>query len=225
MADGKFISYLRVSTDRQGRSGLGIDAQREAVTRFLNGGNWTLVTEYVEVESGKRDDNRPQLQAALRACRKHKATLVIAKLDRLSRNLAFIAALLEAGVEFVAADMPTADRTMLQMMAVFAEHERRMISERTKAALAAKKAQGAKLGNPRLAEARAKANANAKAESERFAATAIPHIEEAKAQGAKSYRQIAEVLNKRGIPTAKGKRWEAMTVRNVVLRADDRLAA
>ena len=138
---GKFVAYYRVSTDRQGKSGLGLDAQREAVTSYLNGGSWQLVQELVEVESGKRAD-RPQLAAALAACRKHKAKLVIAKLDRLSRNLAFVATLMESGVEFVAVDNPHANRLTVHILAAVAEHERVMISERTKAALAAAKASG-----------------------------------------------------------------------------------
>uniref|UniRef100_UPI0013DE94B3 recombinase family protein n=1 Tax=Altericroceibacterium xinjiangense TaxID=762261 RepID=UPI0013DE94B3 len=119
MADGKFIAYYRVSTDRQGRSGLGLEAQREAVTCYLNGGNWQLLDEFVEIESGKRDDNRPELAAALAACRKHKATLVIAKLDRLARNVAFIANLMDSKVEFLAVDLPTANRLTLHIMAAF----------------------------------------------------------------------------------------------------------
>src|SRR5450755_2665119 len=119
MATGTFISYFRVSTQKQGISGLGLDAQRKAVCDYLNGGSWQLAGEFVEVESGKRHDNRPQLRAALEACRRQRATLVIAKLDRLARNVAFISALLESKVRFVAVDMPEADVTMLQMMAVF----------------------------------------------------------------------------------------------------------
>ena len=139
---GKFVAYFRVSTDRQGKSGLGLDAQREAVMSYLNGGSWTLVSEFTEVESGKRSDNRPQLAAAIAACKRQKAKLVIAKLDRLSRNLAFIAALMESGVEFVAADMPHANRLTVHILAAVAEHERQMISERTRAALQAAKKRG-----------------------------------------------------------------------------------
>ena len=131
-----FVAYYRVSTDKQGASGLGLDAQREAVLRYLNGGTWDLVAEFTEIESGKKDD-RPQLTAALAACRKHKATLVIAKLDRLARNVAFIANLMEAGTDFVAVDMPEANKLVLHIMAAMAQHEREAISARTKAALAA----------------------------------------------------------------------------------------
>jgi hypothetical protein len=145
MANGKFVSYIRVSTQRQGRSGLGLEAQRDAVTNHLNGGRWSLIAEVVEVESGKRSD-RPKLAEALRLCRASKATLVIAKLDRLARNVAFIANLMESGVEFVACDMPQANRFTLHILAAVAEHEAAMISARTKAALAAAKARGIRLG-------------------------------------------------------------------------------
>jgi DNA invertase Pin-like site-specific DNA recombinase len=148
---GKFIAYFRVSTDRQGKSGLGLDAQREAVMNYLNGGRWTLVDEFTEVESGKRSD-RPELEKALMACRKHKAKLVIAKLDRLSRNVHFISGLKERKVDFVACDMPSANAFMINVYAAVAQEERRMISDRTKAGLAAAKARGVKLGGPRLPE-------------------------------------------------------------------------
>ena len=145
MAEGKFVSYLRVSTARQGRSGLGLEAQRQAVEDFLNGGNWQLVKEFVEVESGKNAD-RPQLAKAFQLCRLIGAKLVIAKLDRLSRDAHFLLGLEKAGVDFVAADMPQANRLTIGIMAVMAQHEREMISERTKAALAAAKRRGVKLG-------------------------------------------------------------------------------
>ena len=220
MADGKFIAYYRVSTDRQGRSGLGLEAQREAVTRYLNGGNWQLLDEFVEVESGKRDDNRPQLAAALAACRKQKATLVIAKLDRLARNVAFIANLMDSKAEFIAVDFPTANRLTLHIMAAFAEHEREMISARTKAALAIRKAQGARLGNrTNLAAAQAKGGAAVKREADQFAAKVVPTIEAIKRTGTTSYNAIAKALNDRGVKTAKGGTWAAATVRNIVLRA------
>ena len=147
---GRFISYLRVSTDKQGEHGYGIDAQRKAVTDFLNGGSWELVEEFVEVESGKRSD-RPELAKALAACRKHKAKLVIAKLDRLARNVAFIANLMDSKVEFVCCDMPQATRLTIHVLAAVAEHEREMIAKRTKDGLAAAKARGKILGNPKLA--------------------------------------------------------------------------
>ena len=145
---GKFVSYLRVSTKRQGESGLGLKAQRAAVAAFLNGGSWQLVEEHVEVEFGKDDRNRPALRQALEACKVYGATLVIAKIDRLSRDAHFLLGLQKAGVKFVAADMPEANELVVGVMALVAQAERRMISERTKAALGAAKARGVKLGGP-----------------------------------------------------------------------------
>src|SRR3954462_4266703 len=145
MAEGAFVAYYRVSTERQGRSGLGLEAERKAVEDFLNGGNWRLVAEFTEIESGKHSD-RPALAKAFRACRLHGAKLVIAKLDRLSRDAHFLLGLEKAGVDFVAADMPTANRLTVGIMAMVADEERRLISKRTKEALAAAKARGAQLG-------------------------------------------------------------------------------
>ena len=163
MAEGKFVSYLRVSTARQGRSGLGLEAQRQAVEDFLNGGNWQLVKEFVEVESGKNAD-RPQLAKAFQLCRLIGAKLVIAKLDRLSRDAHFLLGLEKAGVDFVAADMPQANRLTIGIMAVMAQHEREMISERTKAALAAAKRRGVKLGGFRGACCSCQAGESARAD-------------------------------------------------------------
>lgn len=225
MAKGKFVAYYRVSTDKQGRSGLGLDAQREAVMNYLNGGSWDLVGEFTEVESGRRKD-RPQLIKALEAARKAKATLIIAKLDRLARNVHFISGLLEAKVDFVAADMPEADRTFLQMVSVFAEWEARKISERTKAALAAAKARGRKLGwsmpsrrkeQPVAAEKGAAANAS---RADQFAENVLPVIRSIRAAGASTLAEVAEALNNRGIRTARGGQWYPMTVRNIETRAD-----
>src|SRR5215471_4879274 len=148
MARGKWISYLRVSTSRQGETGLGIEAQRQAVASFLNGAQWILLKEFVEVESGAKTD-RPKLNEALRACRLYGARLVIAKLDRLSRDAHFLLGLPKAGVNFVAADMPNANRLTVGIMAMVAEEERRMISQRTKDALAAAKKRGVELGGRR----------------------------------------------------------------------------
>src|SRR3954471_14900649 len=153
MATGKFVSYLRVSTDKQGRSGLGVEAQREAVTRFLNGGDWTLTKEYVETESGKRSD-RPKLQAALAHAKAIGATVVFAKLDRLTRNVDLLRSLVVSGVDLVFCDLPhvppgAMGRFLLTQMASVAELEAGLISERTKAALAAAKARGVKLGGDR----------------------------------------------------------------------------
>src|SRR6202045_4658165 len=144
---GKFVAYFRVSTERQGKSGLGLEAQRESVMNYLDGGRWTLVAEFTEIESGKRND-RPELERTLAACKKQKAKLVIAKLDRLSRNLAFIATLTDSGVEFVAVDNPHANKLTIHILAAVAQHEREIISARTSAALKAAKARGKLLGNP-----------------------------------------------------------------------------
>src|SRR5215469_5908263 len=157
-SSGKHVAYYRVSTARQGRSGLGLEAQRQAVSDYLNGGAWDLVAEFTEIESGKRND-RPELSRALELCRRQKATLVIAKLDRLARNVAFIANLMESRVDFVAVDMPQANRLTVHILAAVAEHEREMIVARTKAALAAAKARGKRLGwaNPARQGEQAKA--------------------------------------------------------------------
>jgi len=216
--DGKFIAYYRVSTDKQGQSGLGLEAQRASVMNYLNGGSWKLVREFIEVESGKHSD-RPQLAAAQAACKKLKAKLVIAKLDRLSRNVAFIANLLEAGTDFVAADNPHANKSMLQMMAVFAEMERDAISKRTKEALAAAKARGVKLGNPRLAEAIEATNAARIKAADAFAANVRPIIKEIQASGISSLRGFAKALTARGIKTARGGQWTAVQVADILRRA------
>jgi DNA invertase Pin-like site-specific DNA recombinase len=221
---GKFVAYYRVSTDRQGESGLGLEAQRGAVLDYLNGGSWQLIAEFTEVESGKRSD-RPQLAAALAACKKHRARLVIAKLDRLSRNLAFIAALMDSGVEFVAVDNPHANKLTVHILAAVAEHEREMISQRTKDALAAAKARGVTLGNPRLAEARDKANAATIAAADAFAANVRPIIEQIRASGVQSLRGIARALAARGIKTARGGQWNAAQVADIINRPFDLIAA
>jgi DNA invertase Pin-like site-specific DNA recombinase len=213
---GKFIAYYRVSTDKQGKSGLGLDAQRKAVLDFLNGGSWELVQEFVEVESGKHSD-RQELTAALATCRKHKAKLVIAKLDRLSRNLAFVATLMESGVEFVAVDNPHANKLTIHILAAVAQHEREMISERTKAALAAAKARGTVLGNPNLADAAQRGREAGKANARRFAANVLPIIEEIERSGVASHNAIAAKLNERRVPTARGGKWTHVQV-GAVLR-------
>ena len=150
----EFVAYYRVSTERQGESGLGLAAQREAVSRFLGSGrsSISLLAEFTEVESGKRHTNRPELLRAIELSRRQKATLVIAKLDRLARNVHFISGLMETGVEFVAADMPQANRLTIHILAAFAEHEREAISQRTKGALQAARKRGTRLGNPRWSE-------------------------------------------------------------------------
>jgi DNA invertase Pin-like site-specific DNA recombinase len=215
--DGKFIAYYRVSTDKQGKSGLGLEAQRQAVENYLNGGSWKLIAEFTEVESGKNSE-RPQLRAAQAACKKHKARLVIAKLDRLSRNVAFIANLLEAGTDFVAVDNPHANKSMLQMMAVFAEMERDAISKRTTEALAAAKARGVKLGNPRLADAIEATNKARQEAADAFAANVLPIIRQIQKSGVSSLRGVAKALSARGIKTARGGAWSAVQVSDILQR-------
>jgi DNA invertase Pin-like site-specific DNA recombinase len=222
MANGKFVAYHRVSTDKQGRSGLGLEAQRMAVEDHLNGGRGELVAEYVEVESGKRDD-RPELMKALHRCKVTGSTLLIAKLDRLSRNVAFISNLMDSGVDFVAVDFPQANRLTVHILAAVAEHEREMISQRTKAALAAAKARGVRLGNPNgAAHLRGRGNREAvealRAGADAFAEDMHPVLEDVRAEGHRSYRAMAHELNRRGILTARGGRWHPATVRNLVRR-------
>ena len=206
-----FVAYYRVSTDRQGASGLGLDAQRAAVASFVSG-RGELSAEFTEIESGRRND-RPELHAAIATCQRQRATLVIAKLDRLARNVAFIANLMESGVEFVAVDMPQANRLTLHILAAVAEHEREMISERTRVALSAAKARGVKLGNPRPDIPAAVAARIARMAKVR--ATVAPLIERLRAQGM-SLRAIAADLNARRIPTATGRQWHASSVANVL---------
>ena len=196
-----YITYYRVSTQRQGQSGLGLEAQRSAVQNFLAGKE--IIAEFTEVESGRKND-RPQLAQALALAKKNKATLVIAKLDRLARNVHFISGLLESGVQFVAADMPEADRTFLQMAAVFAEWEARKISERTKSALQAAKERGTKLGSP-TPEIGSKRGTEALIDrANAFATKVAPSINQIIAQVGTGLREVAAELQCRGIKTARG---------------------
>jgi len=214
---GKFVAYFRVSTDKQGRSGLGFEAQRHAVDQFLNGGSWSLIGEFTEVESGKRN-KRPELEKALAVCKRQKAKLVIAKLDRLSRNLAFIATLMDSGVEFVAVDNPHANKLTVHILAAVAQHEREMIAQRTKDALQAAKARGVVLGNPKLDTVRDRAVASVKADADRFAKNVAPIIREIQSTGVASHRGIARSLNSRGIATARGGDWTAVQVGSILRR-------
>ena len=212
----KFVAYYRVSTDRQGQSGLGLEAQRAAVQGFVKG---EIIAEYTEVESGRKTD-RAELIAAMAAAKKAKATLVIAKLDRLARNVHFIAGLLESGVPFVCADMPEADRTWLQMSAVFAEWEARKISERTVAALAAAKARGVRLGSPAPSVGSKAGNEVIQQRANAFVQRVLPIINSIKAQGMTSLREIAAELSARGVQTARGgSQWHASQVGNLLARA------
>jgi DNA invertase Pin-like site-specific DNA recombinase len=222
---GKFIAYYRVSTPRQGRSGLGLAAQQRAVADHLNGGRWRLVAEFTEVESGKRADNRPKLAEALAACRAHGAKLIIAKLDRLARNVAFVSNLMEAGVDFEAVDFPQANRLTIHILAAVAEHEARMISERTKAALAAARRRGVKLGGirkghkPFTAKMQAMGVKASKANAQRRAEDMQPIISELRAAGFVKFEAIAAELNARSIPTVSGTgRWQATSVSRLLAR-------
>jgi DNA invertase Pin-like site-specific DNA recombinase len=219
MAEGKFVAYYRVSTAKQGRSGLGLEAQQEAVRSYLNGGSWKLLGEFTEVESGKRDD-RPQLVKALEVCRLTGAVLVIAKLDRLSRDAHFLLGLEKAGVEFVAVDMPNANRLTVRLMAVIAQEEREMIAARTKAALAAAKARGVRLGGwkggPKVDSGLGREAIQRRADA--FAASVAPIVLGLRQDGW-SLRQIAAELARRGIRTPRGGVWAAARVRGVLWRA------
>lgn len=224
MSSGRFVAYYRVSTDKQGRSGLGLEAQREAVACHLNGDGKSLVAEVTEVESGKRND-RPRLAEALALCRIHNATLIIAKLDRLARNVAFIANLMDAGVDFVACDFPQANRLTIHILAAVAEHEAAAISARTKAALAAAKARGIQLGGDRSGngirradEGRTMGTAKRAAKANARAADLLPVVQSLQASGYLSLRQIAAAMNERGIPAARGGEWSAAQVQRVLAR-------
>jgi DNA invertase Pin-like site-specific DNA recombinase len=223
MANGKFVSYLRVSTERQGRSGLGLDAQKTAVMQFLNGGSWQLVGSFVEIESGKKSD-RPELAKALMACKLQGATLVVAKLDRLSRSVSFISALMDSGVEFAACDMPQASRFTIHILAAVAEHERQAISSRTKAALAQAKLRGAKLGNPNLQApegVHALGTQAIKQKADKDAGDRLPVIRSIQAEGITSARGIAAELTRRGIQTSRGStKWQATQVARILDRAE-----
>src|SRR5262245_9869631 len=221
----KFVSYCRVSTAKQGRSGLGLEAQRQAIAEFLNGGQWKLIAEYVEVETRKNDD-RPKLRQALHRAKVTGATLVIAKLDRLSRNLRFIAELQESKVKFVCADMPDANELTIHIFASLAQHERKVISERTTRALQAAKSRGQVLGNPngsRALQRTGKGNAAAleeiKARADHHAQDVLPIIDDTRSTGSAGLRKIAEELNARGILTARQRQWYPTTVRNLLTRS------
>ncbi len=217
---GKFVAYYRVSTGRQGKSGLGLDAQRERVLSYLNGGSWSLVGEFTEVESGRMND-RPALESAIKLCKKERATLVVATLDRLTRDLAFGAMLLnDRQVKFVCADFPEASREMLQMRMVFAEWEARKIGERTKAALGELKKKGKKLGSPTPEIGSAIGIAKLQAKADRYADNVGPIVREIiRKSGASTLRDIAAALSARGVKTPRGNvEWHASQVRNLLKR-------
>lgn len=209
----QYVAYYRVSTAKQGASGLGLEAQQAAVLAHCRE---PALASFTEVESGRRND-RPQLAAALALAKANKATLVIAKLDRLARNVAFIANLLESGVPIIAVDMPEANRPMLQMMSVFAEMEAKAISDRTRAALAAAKARGVRLGTPDTSRLAREARAGADA----YASTLTATLEELRARGVTSVRDTAAALNARGIPTSRGGQWHPTSVQRLLDRLAD----
>lgn len=219
MASGKFVAYYRVSTQKQGQSGLGLEAQQAAVAAYLNGGAWELVGEFIEVETGKGAnalDRRPQLRAALDASRKHGATLIIAKLDRLARNVHFVSGLLETGCDFVAADMPQANKVMIQMHAVMSEWERDQISARTKAALAAAKARGVKLGTAGPENLKRNIEERTQA-ADAFAAKLAGVIRGFQAAGM-SQREMVKELNRIGVSTPKGGAWSLIQLQRLIRR-------
>jgi DNA invertase Pin-like site-specific DNA recombinase len=229
MAAGRFIAYLRVSTGQQGRSGLGIEAQRDAVERYLNGGRWTLAAEYVETETGKRSD-RPKLAAALSHAKAIKAKIIFAKLDRLARNVDLLRSLVASEVDLVFCDLPHVPpgpmgRFLLTQMAAVAELEAGLIGERTKAALAAARARGVRLGNPNGARAlRGKqignedAVASIKAKAAQRAADLRGIVDNIKRSGITTVRGIADELQARGVRAARGDTWHPTAVARLLKR-------
>jgi len=220
----KFVSYCRVSTAKQGASGLGLEAQHETVRQYLAGSGGELIKEFVEVESGKNND-RPELAKALKRCQLTGATLLVAKLDRLSRDIHFITSLEKAGIEFTVCDFPTANKFTIHIFAALAQYERELISQRTKAALGAKKARGAVLGKPenltRAAadQGRAKGRLAKTVKADLFAAQVGPTVQDYRTQGV-SLNGIADKLNTDHILTASGKRgtWTPTAVKNLLAR-------
>jgi len=232
MQTNKYIAYYRVSTQKQGTSGLGLEAQQEAGARYLGGSASELVGEFVETETGKGADalvKRPQLRAALEACRRLGARLLIAKLDRLARNVHFITGLMEAAkgngrnaVKFVACDMPEANDLTIHIMAAFAEHEAKRISERTKDALRAAKARGKRLGVAGVANLRPNIESR-QAEADGFARKLHGQLEGFRLRGL-SQRQMVAELNSLGIRTAKGNDWSLIQLQRVMRRLDSNSA-
>ncbi len=222
MTKREVIAYIRVSTSQQGRSGLGIEAQRQVLRQFAKAEGLELIREFVEVETGKGSDaldRRPQLKAALAAAKKLRCNVAVAKLDRLSRDVHFISGLMSHRVPFVVAELGAdVDPFVLHLFAALAEKERSLISTRTRQALAAAKARGVTLGSPKLSKARKSAVAAIKANADQHAANVLPIIREAQKAGATSLRAIAAALNARGVATARGGTWAAMSVKNLLDR-------
>lgn len=225
-----FIAYYRVSTKKQAFSGLGLEAQRAAVSAFVQG-RGKILKEYTETESGKKTDKmRPELNKALQQCCLTGATLVIATLDRLARNAHFLLGLKESGVKFVCADMPEANEMTIGILAIVAEEEAKTISKRIKAALAAAKARGVRLGNPKgtggtfTAEGRATSAAIRKAKADTLAASLVPILADLTAQGITSFSGIARELNARHVKTSQGKKWHPSTVSRLCARLRSKTA-
>jgi DNA invertase Pin-like site-specific DNA recombinase len=211
----KFVSYYRVSTSKQGLAGNGIEAQKQAVARYLASMDCELIGTFEEVESGA-NNKRPQLAAAMQLAKSKKAVLVIAKLDRLSRNAAFLLQLQDSGVDFIACDMPNADKLSVGILALLAQRERQLISERTKAGLAVAKQRGAALGNPHAAKAWTKAVHAIKERKMEFAKSALKSIREIQETGVATLAKIADCLNKRGEQTPRGGKWTPTAVKRVL---------
>lgn len=210
----KAITYYRVSTERQGKSGLGLDAQQNAVHDFVRSHQIFLLDEFIEIESGKKN-NRPMLQQALIACKQQNAILLIARLDRLARNVAFVSALMESGVEFKAVDNPQAGKLIVHILAAFAEHERDQISERTIAALKAAKERGVELGS----YGRHVLSKENKANAEQFARKMQPLIERLRERGITTVRAIMNELNRLQVPTYRNTgKWHLSTVYHLIRR-------
>jgi DNA invertase Pin-like site-specific DNA recombinase len=222
MTKRPLVTYIRVSTSQQSRSGLGIEAQRAALTQFAHAEGFDIVREFVEIETGKGADaldRRPQLAAALTSARKQRCAVAVAKLDRLSRDVHFISGLMAQRVPFLVAELGAdVDPFILHLFAALAEKERALISSRTRAALGAAKVRGVKLGNPKLRQARKRALVAIRMGADKHAANVLPIIREIQRAGARTLREIAEALNARGVPTARGGQWHATSVRNVLGR-------
>lgn len=217
--EGRYVAYYRVSTPKQGQSGLGLEAQQEAVRQFLNGGKWNLLEEFTEVETGKGSnalDKRPVLKKAIALAKKKKATLLIAKLDRLARNVHFVSGLMESGTPFIAVDMPQADKTMLQIYSTMAEWERDRISQRVKDMWASKRARGDRIGNPSSLKPQNEVRAKKATD---FALELSTTVQAFKSSGM-TQRAMVDELNKLGIKTARGGEWSLIQLQRVLKRLD-----